>query len=80
MTPMDLMATAAKQAFSAGTRVSLTFPHCFQPPTGFPRGELLCSNDVGVSFSFEPDEILAFLVDHNLVDESEGVLTPPPSS
>lgn len=79
MTPID-MAKAAKDAFFAGTRVSLTFPHCFQPPTNFPRGEMMCSVASGYTMSFEPDEILAFLVDHGVVPESEGVLTPPPSS
>jgi len=68
------MAAAARAAVAAGTGVSLTFPNCFKSPPDFPKGEVMCVNGEGVTQSFEPDEVLAWLVDSGLVPEHESFL------
>lgn len=42
--------------------VTITVPHCWKRPKGFPRGELLCENDVGKTYAMPAGRLLDFLL------------------
>jgi hypothetical protein len=75
----QILGEQAKIAFANGTRLTLTVPHCWRKPQSFPNYEVLSVSELGRNLSFEPDEVLAWLVDNGLVPESEGVLIAPSS-
>ncbi len=75
----QILGEQAKIAFANGTRLTITVPHCWRKPQSFPNYEVLSVSDLGRNLSFEPDEILAWLVDNMMIPESEGVLIAPSS-
>ena len=67
MTPQK-MATEAASALKAGTRLTLVRQRGVKPPSGFPRGELLCQNHEGSNaYSYDPARVLAWLNANRLI-------------
>ncbi len=61
MTPQQ-MATEALTAMQAGSRMTLVRTRGTKPPSGFPRGELLCENFDGRNvYSYDPARVISWL-------------------
>lgn len=73
------IAERARAAFTAGTKVALSFPNCFRPVGNFPSGIELTVGPKETTYLFEPDEIVAWLYDCGAISRDEAVLTPPRS-
>ena len=61
----DAIKLAAQTCIDAGgLNVTLETPPCFEPPKGFPRGELLCVNSEGKHVkSYNAKKLLKWLQD-----------------
>lgn len=74
MTPQE-MATEAKAAMLAGTRLTMVRVRGIKLPPKFPRGELLCENHDGRNvYSYDPAKVIAWLNKYRLV--AVEILTP----
>lgn len=67
----EQMATDARGAIAAGTRMTMTLPRgATRRLPGFPRGELLCECHDGRNvYSYDPVRVLAWLMKNGLIDE-----------
>ena len=55
------LAAAALRALLDGTSVTLTVLDGKHPARGWPRGELMCVNAHGRSYSYDPIKVLKYL-------------------
>jgi hypothetical protein len=78
MKPSEI-AARCRAAFTAGTKVQLSFPNCFNPVGNFPKGIEQVVTPTETTYLFEPDEMLAWLFDNGAIELEEAVLTPPRS-